>query len=165
MTDVPTIITWMQNSDIGSGIRESFWTFPIIETTHVLALAISVGLLVWFDLRLLGLGMKDQPISLIHKQIMPWAVFGFVVMFVSGVLLFWAEAEKCYRSGFFRVKVLFLFVAAINAAAFELGTKKTIEEWDKHPFPPAKARIAGWLSLVSWAAVIIAGRATAYSLF
>jgi hypothetical protein len=165
MSDVPAIITWMQNSDIGTGIRESFWTFPIIETTHVLALAVSVGLLVWFDLRLLGLGMKHQPISEIHKQIMPYAVIGFLIMFVSGALLFWSEAEKCYRSGFFRAKVAFLFIAALNATIFEVKTKKTIEEWDKHPLPPVKARIAGWLSLISWAAVIIAGRATAYNLF
>ena len=48
MSDIPAIITWMQNSDVGTGIRESLWTFPIIETTHVLALAISVGLLIWF---------------------------------------------------------------------------------------------------------------------
>jgi len=163
--DVPAIIQWMQNSDIGTGIRESFWTFPIIETSHVLALAISVGLLIWFDLRLLGLGMKHQPISVIHKQIMPWAAFGFIVMFVSGIFLFWSEAEKCYRSGFFRAKVAFLFLAAFNAMIFELKTKKTIEEWDKHPIPPLKARMAGWLSIISWAAVIIAGRATAYNLF
>ena len=165
MADVPAIITWMQNSDIGTGIRESLWTFPIIETTHVLALAISVGLLIWFDLRLLGAGMKHQPISVLHKQIMPWAAIGFIVMFVSGILLFWSEAEKCYRSQFFRVKVAFLFLAAFNALIFELKTKKTIEQWDKHPFPPLKARMAGWLSIISWAAVIIAGRATAYNLF
>jgi predicted histidine transporter YuiF (NhaC family) len=165
MSDVPAIITWMQTSNIGTGIRESFWTFPIIETTHVLALAVSVGLLVWFDLRLLGVGMKHQPISQIHKQIMPYAVIGFVIMFVSGALLFWSEAEKCYRSGFFRAKIAFLVIAAFNATIFELRTKKTIAEWDKHPIPPMKARIAGWLSLLSWTAVIIAGRATAYNLF
>jgi len=165
MSDIPAIITWMQNSDVGTGIRESLWTFPVIETTHVLALAISVGLLIWFDLRLLGLGMKHQPISVIHRQIMPWASIGFIVMFISGIFLFWSEAEKCYRSSFFRVKVAFLLLAAFNALIFELKTKKTINEWDKHPFPPLKARMAGWLSIISWAAVIIAGRATAYNLF
>ena len=165
MSEVPAIIQWMQNSDFGTGIRESVWTFPVVETTHVLALAISVGVLIWFDLRLLGWGMKHQPISQIHKQIMPYAAFGFIIMFVSGVLLFWSEAEKCYLSGFFRAKVVFLFLAGFNAMIFEFKTKKTIEEWDKYPIPPAKARIAGWMSIISWAAVIIAGRATAYNLF
>jgi hypothetical protein len=165
MSEVPAIIQWMQNSDFGTGIRESIWAFPIIETTHVLALAISVGLLLWFDLRLLGWGMKHQPISHLHKQIMPYAFIGFVIMFVSGVLLFWSEPEKCYLSGFFRAKVVFLVLAGLNAGIFELATKRTIEDWDKFPIPPTKARMAGLISIISWAAVIIAGRATAYNLF
>ena len=165
MSNVPAIIEWMQNSDIGTGIRESIWLFPIVEATHVLALALSVGVLIWFDLRLMGWGMKHQPVSQIHKQIMPLAFAGFSIMFVSGLLLFWSEAEKCYLSGFFRVKVLFLVLAALNAGIFELRTKKTIEDWDKYPIPPVQARMAGLVSILSWAAVIIAGRATAYNLF
>jgi hypothetical protein len=101
----------------------------------------------------------------VHKQIMPLAFCGFVVMFITGVLLFWSEAEKCYLSGFFRAKVVFLVLAGLNAGFFELSTKKTIEDWDKYPIPPVKARMAGLVSIISWTAVIIAGRATAYNLF
>jgi len=165
MSGAPAIIQWMQNSDIGTGIRESIWLFPIVEATHVLALSFSVGVLIWFDLRLMGWGMKHQPISQVHKQMMPLAFIGFVVMFITGVLLFWSEAEKCYFSGFFRAKVVFLVLAALNAGFFELSTKKTIQDWDKYPIPPVKARMAGLVSIISWAAVIIAGRATAYNLF
>jgi uncharacterized protein DUF6644 len=165
MSGAPAFIHWMQNSDIGTGIRESIWLFPIVEATHVLALSFSVGVLVWFDLRLMGWGMKHQPISQVHKQMMPLAFIGFVVMFITGVLLFWSEAEKCYFSGFFRAKVVFLVLAALNAGFFELSTKKTIEDWDKYPIPPVKARMAGLVSIISWTAVIIAGRATAYNLF
>ncbi len=165
MPEVPAFIHWMQVSDIGTGIRESIWTFPLVETTHVLALALSVGVLIWFDLRLMGWGMKHQPVSQVHKQVMPLAFFGFVVMFITGILLFWSEAEKCYLSGFFRAKVLALLLAGANAAIFELKTKKSIEEWDKYPIPPIKARLAGLFSIVTWSIVIIAGRATAYNLF
>ena len=165
MSGAPAIIQWMQNSDIGTGIRESIWLFPIVEATHVLALAFSVGVLVWFDLRLMGWGMKHQPISQVHKQMMPLAFAGFVVMFITGVLLFWSEAEKCYLSGFFRAKVVFLVLAGLQAGFFELSRKKTIEDWDKYPIPPVKARMAGLVSIISWTAVIIAGRATAYNLF
>ena len=126
MSGAPAIIQWMQNSDIGTGIRESIWLFPIVEATHVLALAFSVGVLVWFDLRLMGWGMKHQPISQVHKQMMPLAFVGFVVMFITGVLLFWSEAEKCYLSGFFRAKVAFLVLAGLNAGFFELSTKLSL---------------------------------------
>lgn len=44
-------------------------------------------------------------------------------MFTSGLLLFWAEAEKADLSGFFRVKILFLFLAGLNALIFEITMK------------------------------------------
>ena len=113
----------------------------------------------------MGWGMKHEPVSQIHKQVMPFAFVGFTIMILTGVLLFWSEAEKCYLSGFFRLKVLFLVLAALNAGIFELGTKKSIEDWDKYPVPPPKARMAGLISILSWTAVIVAGRATAYNLF
>src|SRR5213594_2861250 len=163
--DVPAIIQWMQNSDFGTGIRESVWTFPIVETTHVLSLAVSVGLLIWFDLRLLGWGMKHQPISRIHKQIMPYVVTGFIIEIATGFLLFWAEAQKCYLSIFFRAKVFFLFMAAFNAIIFEFRTKTTIEDWDKFPIPPTPARVGGCFSSCSGAVVSLRGGLTGFGRF
>ena len=120
------MIQWMQNSDIGTGVRESIWLFPIVEATHVMALALSAGVLLWFDLRLIGWTMKHQAISKVHQQLMPVAFVGFIIMFISGILLFWSEAEKCYLSGFFRAKVVFLILAGLNAAIFEFATKKRL---------------------------------------
>jgi hypothetical protein len=155
---------WLQDGEISTGIRESIWLFPIVETTHVLALSVSVGLLVWFDFRLLGFGIH-QPVSRVHKQIMPWTLAGFVVMFISGVLLTWSEPVKCISSGFFIAKIFFVGLAGVNATVFEWNNRHTIEEWDNLPVLPRRARVAGVLSLVSWFAVITAGRAMAYNLF
>ena len=154
----------IQNSQIGTSIRESIWVFPIVETIHVLALGLSVGVLVWFDLRLLGIAMPDQPISKVHRQIMPWAVLGFVLMILSGSLLFWANALRAYTSVYFRLKFLFLFLAGANAVAFEFATKRGIQQWDNAPVVPGKVRLAGLFSLILWIAVITFGRATAYNL-
>src|SRR5262245_26908408 len=62
---------WLYDTKIGSGIRESIWVFPIIEGTHLLGIALSVGMLCWFDLRLLGLALRDQPVSKVWQQVMP----------------------------------------------------------------------------------------------
>ena len=155
---------WLQDTAISTGIRESIWTFPVVETTHVLGCALSVGLLVWFDFRLLGFGLK-QPISELHKQIMPWTLVGFIIMFVSGVLLTISEPVKCYTSAFFAAKIFFLILAGINAGIFEWKNGHSLAEWDTSPVLPRRARVAGILSLVSWFAVITAGRAMAYNLF
>jgi hypothetical protein len=159
-----SLAEFIQNSQIGTSIRESLFVFPIIEAIHVLALGLSVGTIVWFDLRLLGVIMPDQPISKIHRQVMPWALLGFVLMFLSGALLFWANALKAYVSFYFRLKFLFLFLAGCNALAFELATKPSIQTWDNAPAVPRKVKLAGLFSILLWIAVITFGRATAYHL-
>jgi hypothetical protein len=162
---VPAFISWLHNSYVGTEIRESIWTFPLLEASHVLALALSIGLLVWFDLRLIGWGMTSQPISKVHRQVMPCALVGFVVIFVTGFLLFCSQAEKSYLSPYFRLKVALLVLAGVNALIFEVITIRNIDKWDKHPVPPLPVRFAGLFSLILWSGVIIAGRAMAYAVF
>src|SRR5262245_1904299 len=96
---------WLYESKIGSGIRESVWVFPIVEGTHLLGIALSVGMLCWFDLRLVGVALRDEPVSKVWKQVMPTAFVGFALMFVSGLLLFWAEAWTAYHSIHFWIKL------------------------------------------------------------
>ena len=68
---------WLQNTAWGTGIRESTWVFPLIEGTHVLALALSVGTLMVMDLRLAGLIMRRAPVSAVSGQLKPWSTAGF----------------------------------------------------------------------------------------
>ena len=54
---------WIESSPSSTALRESIWMFPIIESSHVLGLAFSVGTAVWFDLRLAGLSMRRYSVS------------------------------------------------------------------------------------------------------
>jgi uncharacterized membrane protein SirB2 len=154
---------YLYDSKVGMGIRESIWVFPIVEGTHLLGIAISVGLLCWFDLRLLGWAMKDQPVSRVWQQVMPIAFVGFGVMFVSGILLFWAEAYTAFHSVHFWLKMILLLLAGINALSFETTMHTNMAEWDLAEVPPLRARITGALSLILWTAIIITGRTMAYN--
>jgi hypothetical protein len=154
---------WLYTSKIGSGIRESVWVFPIIEGTHLLGIALSVGLLCWFDLRLLGLVLRDQPVSRVWQQVMPVAFVGFALMFVTGLLLFWAEAITAYHSVHFWIKIALLIAAGANALSFETTTHRNMAEWGLAPIPPFRARMTGAISLILWTAIVITGRTMAYN--
>lgn len=154
---------WIAESEIGRGILQSVWVFPIIEGFHLLGIGLSVGVLCWLDLRLIGLAFKDQPISKVWKQVVPLAGTGFALMFVTGGLLFWAEAITAYESVHFWIKLGLILLAGANAAYFEFVTRRSIHTWDSDPIPPLKVRIAGMASLVLWIAVITTGRTMAYS--
>lgn len=154
---------WIADTTIGRGILESGLTFPIIEGFHLIGIALSVGVLCWFDLRLIGLAFTDQPVSKVWKQVMPAAFIGFSLMFVTGGLLFWAEAVTAYNSVHFWIKLGLIALAGLNAAYFEFKTHPGISSWDNDRVPPLPARIAGVASLFLWTAVIITGRTMAYS--
>jgi hypothetical protein len=160
---IAKICRYLYDSRVGAGIRESIWVFPVIEGTHLLGIAISVGLLCWFDLRLLGLAFRNEPVSKVWNQVMPIAFVGFGVMFVSGLLLFWAEAYTAFHSVHFWLKMCLLVLAGANALRFETTAHKNMAEWDKAPVPPLNARITGAISLILWVAIIVTGRTMAYN--
>jgi hypothetical protein len=156
------ICEWIDGTALSTAIRESIWVFPIIETVHLLGIAVSAGTILFVDLRLLGIGMKRERLSDVLDQLQPWTLSAFLVMAITGALLFLSEAVKCYHSVFFQVKVCMLALAAVNAALFHYKVYPGVEVWDNLPSPPGRARFAGALSLTLWIGIIAMGRAIAY---
>ena len=154
---------WLYETQISIGIRESIWLFPIVEGIHLLGIAVSVGALCWFDLRLLGLALRDEPVSGVWKHVMPVAFVGFALVFITGILLFWAESRTAYQSVHFWIKLALILAAGLNAWLFESKLHKHMHEWDTDAIPPRAAQIAGAVSLVLWAVIIITGRTMAYT--
>jgi uncharacterized membrane protein SirB2 len=153
----------LQDSRIGMALLESQYVWLIIESVHVLSLALSVGLLFIADLRLIGKFRAREPVSDVLDQLRPWMLAGFAVMFASGALLFWSEAATVYASPWFRMKVLFLLLAGINALVFETKLGRQVALWNTLAQPPVGAKIAGWISILCWTAVIVFGRWVAYA--
>lgn len=163
MTLLP-LFEWLQNTVIGTSIRESIYVFPIVETVHVIGLALSVGLILITDLRLTGIIMVGVRPAEIIRPLKNLMLVGFTLMFSSGILLFWSEAAKCYKSPAFRFKMVFLLLAGLNALFFETTIGRHSIAWDPATVLPKRARIAGWTSLICWIAVVSFGRWTAYGL-
>ena len=156
---------WIETTRVGEWVTLSQWGFPILVATHLLGLTLSVGMIIWMDLRLLGGVMRTIPATVVYRRIAPWALFGFGVMFVSGAMLFTGYATAAYGNVFFRVNRAALAVAGVNAAAYHLVTERRLARTDDGGATPLAARAAGLISLSVWLAVIIAGRAMSYTMF
>jgi hypothetical protein len=152
----------LYDSNIGTGIRESLYLFPAIEGTHLLSLALSVGLIIFTDLRLVGLFLRDIPASQILYRLRPLVLGGFAAQFITGVLLFWAEAIKVVNLPVFWLKLAVIFLAGLNVLWFELKWVRRVDEWDTQPVAPQGVRFAGWASLSFWVVVVISGRLIPY---
>jgi len=157
------LLNWIQHTDWATAIKESSLVFPLIEGSHILSLSFSVGMVMMLDLRLLRISFRSQPVSLMMQQPMPWTVAGFGVMFVTGTLLFLTQAVKAYGNVFFRVKMILLVLAGINALYYPLKYYPRMAEWDRTETPLGVRAIAV-LSLIFWIGVIACGRTMAYEL-
>ncbi len=163
--DLTAILNWLEASQGSIYIRESTIVYPIIETTHVLTLCLFLGLIALLDLRLVGVGLKGVPVSQVASRLLPWALFGFVIMAISGTLLFYSGPIKAAGNIFFKVKMVMIILTGINALLFHLTIEKRIASWDNDPVPPMRARLAGYASIILWCGVVISGRMQAYNWF
>jgi uncharacterized protein DUF6644 len=162
---ITQLCMWLEGTPIALWIRETLWGFPIVVAIHILGLTMSVGTIVWFDLRLLGVSMTRCPVRTLYRRLIPWAMAGFAVMFVSGVMLLIAYASNAYGNLYFRIKMAALLLALANAAIYHLVTERRIAGWDDARRPPLPARMAGLASIIVWTIVIVAGRMMSYTMF
>ena len=158
-------LEWLGGTAWSIALLESFWVWPLVESTHVLTLAIFVGTAMFNDFRLLGWTMKTVPVSEVTARILPWTRGSFAVMVVTGVLLFYSDPVTYYHNVFFRMKMVLLVVAGLNAFWFHRRIHRTVGEWDLADPLPRAARRAGAISLAAWVLIVVSGRLVAYSWF
>ena len=155
---------WLQHTMWATSIRESTLTYPLIEGSHVLCLSISVGIVMFLDLRFLRLAFASVPVSRMMKQIGPWMIAGMTIMMVTGLLLFAIHASDAYTNRFFRVKMLLLVLGVLNALYYQLRYYPQMAEWDFSGKVPTGVKVIAVLSLIFWFGVIICCRTMAYEI-
>jgi len=153
---------WLASTPGSIALHESRYMFLLVLTVHVLTLALFAGTVLMIDLRILGVTMRRVPASEVVRRLLPWSVAGLLLMVVSGALLFYSAPLVRYHNVFFRFKMAVLVFAVLNSWIFHVTVFRRVAEWDLDPVPPRTARLASGLSLVSWAAIITAGRMMAY---
>lgn len=152
----------LNDSELGTALRESVYAFPIIEGLHLIGLALSVGLILFVDLRLLGLFLKQAPVADILHPLRPWLLGGFTLTIGTGIVLFIAGAAKIVLLPVFYFKLGFIALAGLNAWWFEVKWGRRVEDWGHWATLPFGVRFAGVVSLTLWSLVVITGRLIPY---
>ena len=148
----------LENSGIGSTIRESNWAFAVIESVHLLALAVMGGSVLLVDMRMLGLGLTERPVRELAQSTMRYMSIALVVLIVTGIGLFLSEAVKCFYSTPFWVKMSSLLLATL----FTYTIRRRVVLAPANP-AQGTARTVAVLSLVLWFTVAASGRWIGFS--
>ena len=157
----------LQNLALPSLIRESDALFPVCETVHVFALACVIGSIAMVDLRLLGLWARQDRITTLAAEMLPWTWAGFGLAALTGGLMFASSAVRYAANDEFRIKLVLLLLAGVNMLFFQLRTARSVadwDEWDDKRRPPTAAKAAAALSLLLWLSIVTAGRWIGFTL-
>lgn len=150
---------WCEASAVGHAIRTSPWAFAVIESVHLLGLAAIGGAVLLVDLRLLGLGLRRQPVAQVARDAQPWLVGSLVVMLSTGVALFLSESIKCYYSTPFWVKMTSLLLAIV----FTFTVRRKVALADEVRMRPIWQKVVALVSLALWFSVGASGRWIGFS--
>lgn len=149
---------WLYELPWVVSLEESDNLFPIIESAHVLGIALMAGTLITVDLRVLGLTFQREPVRRIAETLLPYTWAGFALMVATGFPLFAAESIKVINNPAFLVKLVLLALAGGNALLFHLTVYRSVDEWSGSATAPLPARLLAATSAVLWLSVIVAGR-------
>jgi hypothetical protein len=147
---------WCGNTWLGSTIRDTVWAFPVIETFHLLALAVLLGTVLIVNLRVFGLGRRYLPAAQMARQLEPWMLVSLGVLIASGIPMAFSEPIKCFESYSFPIKMGLIVVGIVSQ--FTIQRKWVMAE----DVTRGKAQIAAIVSIAIWTAVGAAGKGIPY---
>ena len=135
----------------------SKWWWAFMMDLHFIGLALVIGTVGILDLRILGFA-KQIPVSSLHRLV-PWAMLGFGLNLVTGVLAFTGMDQYYTYDWAFWLKILAIMLLGLNIAAFYLtGAFESVESLGPGDEAPPLAKFIAASSLFLWFAVITLGR-------
>lgn len=152
----------LQNSALGEMVRNVQYLYPVLESIHILGIAILVGPAFTFDLRLLGAGHRIVPVTTAARYLLPISHVGLAIVATTGIALLSAQAAVVAAAWAAPWKLGLIVVAGINVLVFHKGIYRTVADWDLLALPPLLAKVSALVSAFVWTGVIFAGRFLAY---
>jgi hypothetical protein len=154
------VLDWLKYTVLGQFVRDSPWAFPALQSLHFVGMTLLVGAVAAMDLRVLGIA-SSLPLQS-FKRLVPLALLGFAMNLFSGALFFAHDPHQYFFNPSFRLKVLLILAAGLNALWFHSSVFSNVDGVSSNP-APALAKLAAVLSLLLWVGVITAGRFIAFT--
>ncbi len=150
------ILQMIHDTWLGQVTREHAPIFTTALVIHFVGICLMLGAMLVIDLRLLGVG-KQVPIKAV-LSVLPVAIFAFVINLLTGIVFFCFDPVGYYNNPAFKMKVVLILIAGLNALFFTLVEHKKLVATGPGYDATALAKISAALSLFCWFAVILFGR-------
>jgi hypothetical protein len=153
----------LEATALSQTLRASIWLYPLVNTAHVVGIALLFGGIVPLDLKLVG-AWPRVPLPPLARVLVPMAMAGLLLAIGSGLLLFATKPRDYVVEPLFGLKMALLAAALLNALRLRgsAAWRRLGVDGDDGARRPRAWRVAGIASVLLWLAVIAAGRLIGY---
>jgi hypothetical protein len=136
----------------GEFVRDTPWAWVASETLHFVGLSLLVGVMLLVNLRMFGI-VRQIPFTVLDR-LLPWAMLGFAMNVLTGMLFVAASYGQYVASAAFYWKLLFVLLAGANTLYFTFD--RTWLQGEGHA-APTLSKVAAALAMFLWVGVLYWG--------
>jgi hypothetical protein len=152
---------WLESTALSQAIQKALWLIPLLQTIHIIAIAMVLSSVLMVGLRILGVG-TSVTMAQTCARYLPWLWTGLALLALTGVALIIGEPKRALPNPAFQIKMLILAIVVAVVLAFQTSLHRDSAFWEGHT--PAR-KLAGTFAVVVfalWCAIAVAGRWIAY---
>jgi hypothetical protein len=151
---------WLASTSVSVAFQSANWFVPLVQTVHIIAIAILLTAVYVISFRLVGLTRGSQSLPVMMAKSTPWIWSALAVLLVTGALLTITEPARELLNWVFRTKMILVLVLAAILGWLQVRMRADPARWSMTP--QLQARVAGVVCLLVGAAIVTAGRWIAY---
>lgn len=152
----------LAKTPLSQTLQSTDWIIPAVQTVHIIAVAAVIASILMVDLRLMGVGARNQQIAAVVNRYLPSVWYALPILLLSGATLIIAEPSRALQNPVFALKMGLLLLAMGITLLCQLPLRKDARFWDESKSRRWTVRVIACLSLPLWVAILFAGRWIAY---
>lgn len=162
-TPLTKLALWIQTTPLTALVDSNIWIAPVVQTTHILAIAASVVSVLMVSLRIFGLAGRSRTMAQTAALYLPWVWGALAVLLSTGLILIIGEPVRELLNPAFWIKMILVVVAALVSLGFQGSVRRNASQWELAPHGTLAMRAAAVAVIVLWCLIIVLGRWIAYA--
>lgn len=153
---------WLAATPLSQAFQDASWFVPLVQTVHIMSIAVVMTSVGMIDFKLLGIGGRTQSLDGMVSSFMPWVWTALVILLITGTLLTITEPSRELMNAAFRIKMVMVACAASMLLIVQRPLRREAHYWEMSTRRRRAARAVGAACLLLIVSIVVAGRWIAY---
>ena len=138
------------------------WIIPLLQSIHIVGIAMVMGSVLMIDLRILGWTWTDQTLRQTMQRFGPWLTGALWLLLATGLLMVVGEPVRELVTFSFWLKMSLVALGAVVAVLFQRAVRRHEQYWEDTLVHRGSIKGLAIATFGIWTFIIILGRLIAY---